>query len=116
MAGFDFSAWRQGPSGAAHLRPSEGNLMGNRRRAGDGSELIQLPRPEKLARPESGAHRIAAFGRPLNGLIALFVSWHRSLRDRRLLARLDDRALRELGIDRAVVDSESSMPSWRRMR
>jgi uncharacterized protein YjiS (DUF1127 family) len=34
-------------------------------------------------------------------------------RDRRLLARHDDRTLRDMGIDRATVEDESSASFWR---
>jgi uncharacterized protein YjiS (DUF1127 family) len=42
----------------------------------------------------------------------LFV-WLTLARSRRDLAQLDDRALRDIGIDRATAIEESSKPFWR---
>lgn len=50
----------------------------------------------------------------LRWFVALALSWHRCRHDRRLLAALDDRALRDLGIDRAMADNDSILPFWRR--
>ncbi len=41
------------------------------------------------------------------------VSWNRRVRDRRLLARCDKRMLRDMGIDAAAVDNESTVSFWR---
>jgi uncharacterized protein YjiS (DUF1127 family) len=46
-------------------------------------------------------------------LIGRVASWRRQARDRQLLARQDDRMLRDIGIDRATVDRESTTASWR---
>src|SRR5690242_17805303 len=40
--------------------------------------------------------------------------WQVRARDRRLLSSLDDHALRDLGLDRADVDTESTHSFWRR--
>jgi uncharacterized protein YjiS (DUF1127 family) len=42
--------------------------------------------------------------------------WRRCARDRRLLATLSDRSLRDLGLSRAMVEYELSRPSWRELR
>ncbi len=42
------------------------------------------------------------------------VSWRRRARDRRLLARRDDRLLRDIGLDRGAVEDESTTSFWRR--
>jgi uncharacterized protein YjiS (DUF1127 family) len=46
-------------------------------------------------------------------LIDRVISWNRRARDRRQLASLDDRALRDMNIDRATVENESTMSFWR---
>lgn len=40
-------------------------------------------------------------------------AWYRVLRDSRMLSGLNDRALRDIGIDRATVEDESSSGFWR---
>ena len=39
--------------------------------------------------------------------------WRQSSRDRYSLGNLNDRALRDIGLDRASVEQESSMWFWR---
>lgn len=39
--------------------------------------------------------------------------WHDRARQRRHLAALDDRSLRDIGIDRASAHFEASKPFWR---
>ena len=39
--------------------------------------------------------------------------WHERVRSRRILASLDDRMLRDVGIDQATARRESAMPFWR---
>jgi uncharacterized protein YjiS (DUF1127 family) len=41
------------------------------------------------------------------------IAWHRRRPDRRRLARLDDRSLRDIGIERAAVEDESTVSFWR---
>ena len=41
------------------------------------------------------------------------VLWNTRRRDRRTLALLSDRSLRDLGIDRDAVDRDSAMSFWR---
>ena len=48
--------------------------------------------------------------RPLLETVFLWIALARSRRD---LASLDDRALRDVGIDRATAAEESSKPFWR---
>lgn len=40
-------------------------------------------------------------------------SWHACVRDRRILESLDDRMLRDIGIDRGTADNESTVSFWR---
>ena len=39
--------------------------------------------------------------------------WHARARDRRLLASFDERTLRDIGLDRASADRESTTSFWR---
>ena len=48
---------------------------------------------------------------PLRGWIE---RWQTRRRDRRVLSSLDDHALRDLGLDRADVEIESTSSFWRR--
>ncbi|MDH3230844.1 MAG: DUF1127 domain-containing protein [Alphaproteobacteria bacterium] len=56
-------------------------------------------------RPSPGALLLQA-----GGLISL---WYERSRQRRQLARLDDRLLRDIGVDRASAMEEVSKPFWR---
>jgi uncharacterized protein YjiS (DUF1127 family) len=74
-----------------------------------------------MCRPETPrvqrVGRIARFGnRPARLLVrwvARVSGWRKRRRDLRLLARLDDRSLRDIGIDRATVERESTVSFWR---
>jgi uncharacterized protein YjiS (DUF1127 family) len=55
-------------------------------------------------RPIAGALRRA---------VEAVLSRRRRVRDRRLLARCDARTLRDIGIDPAAVDTESTVSFWR---
>ena len=50
---------------------------------------------------------------PRKSILQLFSQWHERTRQRRQLASLDDRALRDIGIDRASAHFEASKPFWR---
>lgn len=39
--------------------------------------------------------------------------WHERLKSRRMLGSLDDRMLRDVGIDRATARREAETPFWR---
>jgi uncharacterized protein YjiS (DUF1127 family) len=41
------------------------------------------------------------------------IAWYQGFADRRLLASLDDRQLRDLGIDRSAVGGDSTSAYWR---
>lgn len=43
----------------------------------------------------------------------LFVRWRRLAYERRLLASLDDRMLRDIGVSRSDAEAESGKPFWR---
>jgi uncharacterized protein YjiS (DUF1127 family) len=42
--------------------------------------------------------------------------WRQTARDRRRLAMLSDRSLRDIGLSRVMVEYELSRPSWRELR
>ena len=82
-----------------------GPTSGVARRVGDGAPLVLSPR--------STGERL--------GLLAAILSssrwvgrWQARARDRRLLASFDDRMLRDIGLDRASLDTESTGSFWRR--
>jgi uncharacterized protein YjiS (DUF1127 family) len=39
--------------------------------------------------------------------------WHERLKSRRMLASLDDRMLRDVGLDQATAQREADRPFWR---
>ena len=49
-----------------------------------------------------------------DSLAALFATWRKRARDRRDLAQIDARSLREAGIDPGVADFEAAQPFWRK--
>ena len=60
-------------------------------------------------RQRASLFRPGRLARWLEGLIA----WCQGFADRRLLASLDDRQLRDLGIDRSTVGGDSTSSYWR---
>jgi uncharacterized protein YjiS (DUF1127 family) len=46
-------------------------------------------------------------------LVGHVLSWYQGYRDRQLLASLDDRNLRDIGVNRCVVGGDSSVSFWR---
>ena len=65
-----------------------------------------------LGRPTFGGlfQRLRAV--PASALQALLV-WQERARQRRHLASLDDRLLRDMGLSRADAERESALPFWR---
>jgi uncharacterized protein YjiS (DUF1127 family) len=49
----------------------------------------------------------------LGSIVATLREWRRRSIDRSELARLDERTLRDIGLDRGVVDYEAYQPFWR---
>ena len=54
-----------------------------------------------------------ALGVGLQRAIDTVLLWHDRVKSRRTLAMLDDRMLRDVGIDQATARQESSAPFWR---
>lgn len=58
-----------------------------------------------------------AGGKVQVGLVArvvdLLLTWSDRMRQRRHLAELDDRLLRDIGVSRADIEAEISRPFWR---
>ena len=52
-------------------------------------------------------------GRTLARSVEYVLSWYRDRRDRRRLARLDDRMLRDIGVERGAVERDSTASFWR---
>ncbi len=55
----------------------------------------------------------AGLGHLLLRAAAVMNLWYERHRQRQYLARLDDRLLRDIGIDRATAELEISKPFWR---
>lgn len=57
---------------------------------------------------------LCAFARRVvSRCVAIVIAWQRRRRDRKWLAGLDERALRDLGIDRPYPADDNAVPSWR---
>ena len=79
----------------------------------DGSEVPHLT---ERACPERTGRMVRLRSSLARGLVRLMervIAWHRRRPDRRRLARLDDRSLRDIGIERAAVEDESTVSFWR---
>jgi uncharacterized protein YjiS (DUF1127 family) len=49
----------------------------------------------------------------LVALVEIVLAWQERARQRRLLALMDDRLLRDIGISRAEIAREAEKPFWR---
>lgn len=58
-------------------------------------------------------HRGGSLAGVARRIADLLLTWHRRARQRRQLACLSDRMLRDIGLSRADVWTESSKPFWR---
>lgn len=65
--------------------------------------------PGPFAVPRA-AHRARG---PVERLLDRFLQWLTLARTRRALAALDERALHDIGIDRATAMEEAAKPFWR---
>lgn len=57
--------------------------------------------------------KLADLGATLRRAFAAAAEWRARMRERRALAAMDDRLLRDIGLSRSDVWSESSKPFWR---
>jgi len=60
-----------------------------------------------------GASRSTATANVVTRVLDVVFGWLERSRQRRHLAELDDRLLRDIGISRAEVEAEMSRPFWR---
>ena len=66
------------------------------------------------ASPRRGARLLRVrFAAAARRWIACLARWREGARDQRRLAQLDDRQLRDLGLDRTSVTEESAVAFWR---
>lgn len=79
-------------------------MSGFARRIGDGAPVV----PDVSASPSE-----ARTWWPHLALVRWVERWHARARDRCLLAGFDERTLRDIGLDRASVDRESTTSFWR---
>jgi len=70
----------------------------------------ETPRPNRAGRSD---RLRAILDAALVRLVASVIAWRARVRSRRLLASFDDRMLRDIGIDRARVEKESTSSFWR---
>ncbi|SDD93471.1 DUF1127 domain-containing protein [Rhodospira trueperi] len=49
----------------------------------------------------------------VTGMARLIATWHRRSRSRAQLRTIDDRLLRDIGLDRATANDEARKPFWR---
>jgi uncharacterized protein YjiS (DUF1127 family) len=69
---------------------------------------------ERAFEPSRRAARFSALvGRLLDRLTEGVITWRERVRDRRRLAALDDRMLRDIGVDRGAVQQDSTASFWR---
>jgi len=54
-----------------------------------------------------------SLGAVLARLVERVIAWHERVCGRRHLASYDDRMLRDIGIDRATIENESTASFWR---
>jgi len=64
-------------------------------------------------RPARARRLLWALASGLAAGAAIIVGWYQSFGDRQLLASLDDRQLRDLGLDRADLGVDSTASHWR---
>jgi uncharacterized protein YjiS (DUF1127 family) len=74
----------------------------------NGTHCAASPLPAVRLQPRSPA-LAASVLRALD----IVLLWHERARSRRMLAALDDRMLRDVGIDHATARQESERPFWR---
>ena len=93
-------------------RPSPAVQLTGLRAAEERRESPEFLHPPETPHPESAARIHTILGRRLARSAEHLISWYQGFRDRQLLASLDDRMLRDIGIDRATVGSDSTTSFW----
>jgi uncharacterized protein YjiS (DUF1127 family) len=81
------------------------------RRRPDGS--IDHDHYRRVAARERARAVAAGWGQMVHAVAATLVVWRERARQRRALAAMDDRMLRDIGISRFRVTQESGKPFWR---
>ena len=91
-------------------------IPGRRTPAGFGSNQLRVNAMSiHVYHPYSVTARLALGVRARTAISALadaFSAWNDRASQRRTLARLDDRLLRDMGLSRSDVDQEVSKPFW----
>lgn len=83
-------------------------------RAGRECEGCPAPRRDsETPRPTHSGRFRAVFGLGLSRLLEFIVAANRRSRDRQLLAKMNERSLRDIGIDSTTAEMDSSMSYWR---
>jgi len=83
------------------------------RGAEERTERLEFLRPLEAPRPERAGCFRTILGRSLVRLVEHVISWNQGRHDRRLLASLNDRMLRDIGVNRARVEGDSTSSFWR---
>jgi hypothetical protein len=96
MAGSSFRAIAPRPDATALQRPFPAVHVADLRAVEESPQRASLVRPGRLAR-----------------WLEHLIAWYQGFADRRLLASLDDRQRRNLGIDRSAVGGDSTRSYWR---
>jgi uncharacterized protein YjiS (DUF1127 family) len=73
--------------------------------------IVGFERVGRSGWPPPHRHRLADFG---HAALTMLGCWRERIRQRRQLARLDLRLLRDIGISRDVAEWECNKPFWRR--
>jgi uncharacterized protein YjiS (DUF1127 family) len=83
------------------------------RAAEEHTERPELRHPPGTPHPARAARFRTILGRRLARLVERVIAWDRGYRDRQFLASLDDRQLRDIGIDRWALGRDGPTPFWR---
>jgi uncharacterized protein YjiS (DUF1127 family) len=110
LAGFDLRALRPGSDVTRPQQSCPAVRVAGARAATDCAELLHTPAslPQKHA-----AHPWANLGHLPARLVRHVIAWYRNRGAQRILARLNDRELRDIGIDRATINRDSTPAFWR---
>lgn len=63
--------------------------------------------------PQRSEKRLLGFGALLRGFDKLVAAWRERQRQRFALSNLDDRLLRDIGVNRKDASAEAAKPFWR---